>query len=56
MKRLRLAFYGFFLIFNLLYVVYNISSGFDFSKMFLPLLIILACSANIYFILKSKEQ
>lgn len=56
MKRLRLAFYGFFLIFNLLYVVYNISSGFDLSKLVLPLFIIVACSVNIYLILKSKEQ
>lgn len=56
MKRLRLAFYGFFLIFNLLYVGYNISSGLDFFKMVFPLLIIVACSVNIYFILKSKEQ
>ncbi|CRH86188.1 hypothetical protein J2T50_001199 [Streptococcus gallinaceus] len=56
MKIIRAVFYGFFLLFNLLYLCYNISQGFDWSSALVPFLITIFCGANLYFLWKNWGQ
>lgn len=56
MNRFHLGLYIFFLAFNLIYIVYNIFTGFDFFKILFPLIIALACAWGIRSILKEEKQ
>lgn len=56
MKIVRLAFYGFFLVFNSLFILYNIVTGFDWSKVLFPCLICLFCVFALRAVMKEDQQ
>lgn len=56
MKKLQMAFYGFFLVFNGAFLIYNLVTGFDWSKALLPFLIFLVCTFLLRSIIKEDQQ
>ncbi len=53
---LRLAFYGIFALFNASFVAYNCLTGFDLSKIALPLILAVICGRLTWSIWKEKAQ
>lgn len=56
MKKFELALFGFFLLFNTLFIFYTIATGFDWSKVLVPAMIVVVCMFFIRSILKELRQ
>lgn len=55
MKTVELILFSFFLIFNSVFIVYVIATGVDWSKIVVPLVIVVACAGFIRSILKERK-
>lgn len=56
MVYLRYTFYGFFLVFNVIYLAYNVFTGFNWASALFPFLIALYCAWNVRRLIKESRQ
>lgn len=56
MKKFQMVFYSFFLLFNSLYVIYNVVMGFDWSQVLLPLIFVIFCGFSLRSVMKEHQQ
>lgn len=52
MKLLQIVFFGFFFLFNSVFIIYNLVTGFDWSMVLIPFLIVLFCGFTLRSLLK----
>lgn len=56
MKKLQIAFFGFFLLFNSIFILYNLFTEFDWSQTLLPFIITLFCGFTLRSLLNEDQQ
>ena len=55
MKKFQILFFGFFLIFNTIYVLYNLVTGFDWSQAILPFVLAVFSGLTLRSLLKENQ-
>lgn len=56
MKKFQILFFGFFLLFNSIYLIFNLLTGFDWSQALLPFIFALFCGLTLRSLLKEDQQ
>ncbi|NQH33856.1 hypothetical protein HO665_06410 [Streptococcus suis] len=56
MKTIQFVFFGFFLLFNCGYILYNLITGFDWSQILLPVAFALFSGWGSYSLFKEMKQ
>ncbi len=56
MKTFQILLFGFFLVFNTIYILYNLATGFDWSQALLPFVFALFSGLTLRSLLKEGQQ
>ena len=56
MRTFQLIFFGFFLAFHTMYILYNLATGFDWSQALIPFVLALFSGLTLRSLLKEGQQ